>query len=388
MMSSLAQYDSFLSIYICLLATIPCVTLGLLGKRSKVVNLVVSAVMVITILGLQTFQMLQFLLFLIWELLLIYLYYGFRKRCSSDLMYYIVLALSILPIFIIRMAGALHFYDSYLGFVGLSYICFKIWQILLEIHDGSIEKLSFGDVLGNFLFFPSYSSGPIMRYQEFQNECQKALDRRIYVAEYLLPGAKKIILGLFYKYAIAFFINTYFLEKLPEGAAVGTVILYAYGYTLYLFFDFAGYSMIAIGYGTLMGIKLPENFNKPFLARNMKEFWGRWHMSLSNWFNDYVFGRFVLNNVRNGLFKNAKIAARWAYMFSMTTMGLWHGFSLHYLVYGLYEGAILVVTDLYVRSKLYRKVKKKKWFDWVSRVICFQFIALGMLIFSGHFWAK
>lgn len=248
MMSSLAQYDSFLSIYICLLATIPCVILGLLGKRSKVVNLVVSAVMVITILGLQTFQMLQFLLFLIWELLLIYLYYGFRKRCSSDLMYYIVLALSILPIFIIRMAGALHFYDSYLGFVGLSYICFKIWQILLEIHDGSIEKLSFGDVLGNFLFFPSYSSGPIMRYQEFQNECQKALDRRIYVAEYLLPGAKKIILGLFYKYAIAFFINTYFLEKLPEGAAVGTVILYAYGYTLYLFFDFAGYSMIAIGY--------------------------------------------------------------------------------------------------------------------------------------------
>lgn len=71
MMSSLAQYDSFLSIYICLLATIPCVILGLLGKRSKVVNLVVSAVMVITILGLQTFQMLQFLLFLIWELLLI-----------------------------------------------------------------------------------------------------------------------------------------------------------------------------------------------------------------------------------------------------------------------------------------------------------------------------
>lgn len=220
MMSSLAQYDSFLSIYICLLATIPCVILGLLGKRSKVVNLVVSAVMVITILGLQTFQMLQFLLFLIWELLLIYLYYGFRKRCSSDLMYYIVLALSILPIFIIRMAGALHFYDSYLGFVGLSYICFKIWQILLEIHDGSIEKLSFGDVLGNFLFFPSYSSGPIMRYQEFQNECQKALDRRIYVAEYLLPGAKKIILGLFYKYAIAFFYQ-YLLSGKTAGRGGG-----------------------------------------------------------------------------------------------------------------------------------------------------------------------
>lgn len=385
---SLAQYDSFLSIYICLLATVPCVILGLLGKRSKIVNLVISVAMVTSILGLQTIQMLQLFLFLAWELILIFFFYCFRKKCASDLIYYIVFALSLLPIFIVRIAGAAHLFDSYSGFVGLSYISFKIWQILMEIHDGGIQKLSFLDVLSDFLFFPSYSSGPIIRYREFQEECCKPIERSIYLAEYLIPGGKKIILGLFYKFSVAFFINTYFLEKLPEGTAIGTVILYAYGYTLYLFFDFAGYSMIAIGYGALMGIKLPENFNKPFLARNMKEFWGRWHMSLSNWFNDYVFGRFVLNNIRNGLFKNTKSAARWAYMFSMTTMGLWHGFSLHYLVYGLYEGALLVVTDIYVRSKLYRKIKKKKWFDWVSRVVCFQFIALGMLIFSGHFWTK
>ena len=128
---SLAQYDSFLSIYICLVATVPCVILGLWGKRSKIVNLGISIVMVATILGLQTIQMLQLFLFLAWELILIFFFYCFRKKCVSDLVYYIVFALSILPIFFVRMAGAIHFFDSYIGFVGLSYISFKIWQILM-----------------------------------------------------------------------------------------------------------------------------------------------------------------------------------------------------------------------------------------------------------------
>ena len=152
-----------------------------------------------------------------------------------------------------------------------------------------------------------------------------------------------------------------------------------------MFFDFAGYSNIAIGFGYLMGVRLPENFNKPFLACNMKEFWARWHMSLSTWFNDYVYGRFVLNNVRNGLFKNTKTASRWAYLFTMTTMGLWHGFLLHYLIYGVYEGILLVITDYWVKSKKYREFKKKKYYQAVCIVVCFQFIAFGMLLFSGKY---
>lgn len=91
---SLAQYDSFLSIYICLLATVPCVILGLLGKRSKIVNLVISVAMVTSILGLQIIQMLQLFLFLAWELILIFFFYCFRKKCASKLVYYIVFALS------------------------------------------------------------------------------------------------------------------------------------------------------------------------------------------------------------------------------------------------------------------------------------------------------
>ena len=109
-------------------------------------------------------------------------------------------------------------------------------------------------------------------------------------------------------------------------------------------------------------------------------------MSLSNWFNDYVFGRFVLNNIRNGLFKSSKTATRVAYLFTMTIMGLWHGFSIHYIIYGIYEGVLLVLTDVWIKSKTYRKFKKQKYYTLISRIICFQFIAFGMLLFSGHYF--
>lgn len=388
MIWQLAQYDSFLSVYICLLAALPCVILALFGKKSGTLNGIASVFMLSVILGIRTVPMLQFLLFLSGELFLVFFYQAFRKRCKSALIYHLVFFFSMIPILLVRISGAIHFHDSYIGFVGLSYICFKIWQILMEVHDGSLERVSLRYLLEDLLFFPSYSSGPIIRYQDFVKERQTKRLPSVYLKELFVPGIGKIAAGLFYKFALAFLIHRFFLEKLPSDATFFTMLLYAYGYTLYLFFDFAGYSKIAVGFGFLLGIKLPENFDRPFLSRDMKEFWSRWHMSLSTWFNDYVFGRFVLNNVRNGLFRDTKSAARFGYLFSMTAMGLWHGFSVHYLVYGLYEGTLLVLTDVYVRSKWYRSIRKKKWFDPVSRVICFQFIALGMLIFSGHFFEK
>ena len=129
-----------------------------------------------------------------------------------------------------------------------------------------------------------------------------------------------------------------------------------YAYTLYLFFDFAGYSNFAIGTGRLLGIKVPENFNKPFLSHHMKEFWDRWHISLSKWFGDYLFSRIVLNTLRGGVFKSKKAAVRCAYMVTMTVMGIWHGFYWHYILYGIYQGIMLVLTDIYLKSKTFRKL--------------------------------
>lgn len=141
---------------------------------------------------------------------------------------------------------------------------------------------------------------------------------------------------------------------------------------------------MAIGTGYLLGITLPDNFNKPFLSRNMKEFWERWHISLSKWFGDYLFSRLVLNFLRSGVIKKQKTAIRFAYMITMLTMGIWHGFTTYYILYGLYHGIMLVISDIYVKSKSYRKHIKLPYYNFVSRVICFHFIAFGMLIFSGY----
>lgn len=174
------------------------------------------------------------------------------------------------------------------------------------------------------------------------------------------------------------------MNKISSEVSVVTSLEYMYVYTMYLFFDFAGYSLMAIGTGYLLGITLPDNFNKPFLSRNMKEFWERWHISLSKWFGDYLFSRLVLNFLRSGVIKKQKTAIRFAYMITMLTMGIWHGFTTYYILYGLYHGIMLVISDIYVKSKSYRKHIKLPYYNFVSRVICFHFIAFGMLIFSGY----
>lgn len=383
-MISIAQYENMFSLYLIIVFIIPCIILCFLGRKSKILNLAISILIILLILGVHSIQLLEFIGFVFFETFLVYFYMFCRKKCNSQFLYFSIFILSIIPIFVVRISVFKPEIVSFIGFTGISYMCFKIWQVLFEIHDGKIQQLNIIDFWGFILFFSSFSSGPIARYQEFNSNYTE--DVTNYFVEYFMVGVKKILLGLFYKFAVAYFIITYFMDNVPDEITLVNIILYMYAYTLYLFFDFAGYSNMAIGIAALIGIRLPENFNKPFLACNMKEFWNRWHMSLSTWFNDYVLGRFVLNNIRNGLFKSTKTATRIAYLFTMTIMGLWHGFSIHYIIYGIYEGVLLVLTDFWTKSKTYRKVRKKKYFTLISRIICFQFIAFGMLLFSGHYF--
>lgn len=378
------QYGDYFSIYICIVAALPSALLCMLGKKNKVINILASLVVITTILGLHTLQFIEFAGFLLFELLLVYGYFAFRKRCTAEFAYFVIFLLSLCPIVAVRI-GEHTAFATFIGFTGISYMCFKIWQLLFEIHDGKIKELNILDVLSFLIFAPSFSSGPISRYQQHITEYEENAGLEAYLTQYLPTAAKKIVIGIFYKFVLATGISSYVMQKISQEANLKNIAVYMYAYTFYLFFDFAGYSSMAVGFGSLMGIKLPENFNKPFLARNMKEFWERWHMSLSTWFNDYVFGRFVLNNIRNGLFKNPRFAARCAYMVTMLIMGLWHGLHWNYIWYGLYQGTALVLTDIYVSSKFYRQVKKKPYYDWISRGVCFQIIAVGLLIFSGHF---
>lgn len=379
------QYSNLFSLFIFSILLIPAVIMGFLGKKMKWYGVAVSIPSLCLIMGLHSRQMLQFAVFLICETILVMGYFYYHKRAKSELVYYSTFLLSMLPIALIKVCAHTRF--SFLGFIGISYVSFRIWQLIIEIHDNHIEKLSLPIMLYFITFFPTISSGPIDRYHRFTEDLDRKILPAAYINDYFMVAAKKIFMGAFYKLAIAATIHAYVIDKIPKQVTFANTIIYMYAYTLYLFFDFAGYSNFAIGTSYLLGIKAPENFNKPFLAHNMKEFWDRWHISLSKWFGDYLFSRFVLNTLRNGTFKSKKVAVRCGYLITMAVMGIWHGLYFYYILYGIYQGVMLLITDIYLKSKTFKKFKKSRYYDIVSRVVCFQFIAFGMLIFSGYLFS-
>ena len=123
---------------------------------------------------------------------------------------------------------------------------------------------------------------------------------------------------------------------------------------------------MAIGTSYILGIRTPENFNKPFISKDIKEFWDRWHITLSHWFRDFLFSRYMMSALRSKKFKNRLNAASAGFIINMFVMGIWHGLSKDYLLYGLYHGVLLALTERYQKKKWYRKVKNKKWYQIIS----------------------
>lgn len=320
--------------------------------------------------------------FIAYEVFLIYLYFYSKRHFKSKYFYYFVIILSILPIAYVKSLYLTHL--KVISILGISYMCFRIWQMIIEIHDEHIQRLDIVYLLYFITFFPTLSSGPIDRFNRFIEDAKKKIVRQEYIDNYLVIGIQKIFWGLIYKFGVANLINLYMLSKISKTLTFISGIEYMYVYTLYLFFDFAGYSNLAIGTSYILGIKAPENFNRPFLAKNMKEFWERWHMSLSKWFGDYIFSRFVLNVMRNRWIHKRSTAARVGFMVTMTTMGIWHGLTIYYILYGLYQGIALALTDKYLKSKAHRRHLKSPHYTLISRIICFHTVAFGLLLFSGY----
>ncbi len=158
-----------------------------------------------------------------------------------------------------------------------------------------------------------------------------------------------------------------------------------YAYSLYLFFDFAGYTAFAIGVGYLFVIHTPENFQRPFLARDIRDFWNRWHISLSWWFRDHVYMRFVMAATKGRWFGDRYIASYVGFLLSMGLMGLRHGFALQYVAYGMYHAALLTGHDLFSRWNKQHSVwgEGARW-RLAGIVLTSQSVCFGFLIFSGH----
>src|SRR5262249_19601843 len=144
-----------------------------------------------------------------------------------------------------------------------------------------------------------------------------------------------------YKFIIAALIKEYWLDAVGDGHGFVVTVSYMYGYSLYLFFDFASYSLFAIGISYLFGIRGPEDFNRPFLGTNIQDFSNLWHISLSTCLRDRVYRRFALAALRGQWFKDDRTVSYIGFFLSFGLMGLWHGLESFYLLYGLYHAALM-----------------------------------------------
>lgn len=380
---TLIQYGDYFYLYILVIALIPAVILGILEKPIKYYGAFLSVLMVIAIMGIGKL----FTIFLICEISLIKGYFLIRKKTDNKYIYLVALILSMLPVIVFKVTAITT--SRSLGFIGLSYLNFKAIQMIIEIYDESIKEVSIKKTLYFFLFFPTLTSGPIDRSRRFEDDLRKNISRKDYINDYLTLGIKRIIRGIVYKFIIGNLIDALWMSKISTDITLINSINYMYAYSLYLFFDFAGYSAFAVGTSYILGIRTPENFNKPFLSKDMKEFWNRWHISLSKWFGDYIYSRFVLNSMRKKRFKNKFITSHVGQIVTMLIMGAWHDLKWFYLIYGLYQGLVLVGTDIYQRkSKFYKSHKKQRWFQYIQIAITFHVACFGLLLFSGYLFNK
>ena len=220
--------------------------------------------------------------------------------------------------------------------IGISFYTFQAISYLTDVYRGQVQAQTNFIKLGTYIaLFPQLIAGPIIRYHDIQSQ----LNQRSYTWENLYEGIQRFCFGLARKVLIAnqlALIADDIFARAPNTLTSATTWIGALVYALQIYYDFAGYSDMAIGLGRMFGFRFPENFNFPYIASSVREFWRRWHITLSAWFKDYLY--IPLGGNRKGKFRtylNLYI------VFFLT--GLWHGASWTFVIWGLLHGTFMVI---------------------------------------------
>jgi alginate O-acetyltransferase complex protein AlgI len=217
--------------------------------------------------------------------------------------------------------------------LGVSFFTFEFIHVAADVRSGKLARPALAPYAAFIFFFPTMVAGPIKRYQDFVPQ----LERARFDSALFSRGITRILSGLAKKHAVADTF-TLFSDRLngPElyGADLPTIALWVLAYAMKIYFDFSGYSDIAIGCGYLFGVHIPENFDWPYASRDIREFWRRWHISLSRWIFDYVY--VPLGGSRKG---NTSVNLLLAFLIS----GVWHGAAYNFALWGLWHGACVAV---------------------------------------------
>lgn len=253
--------------------------------------------------------------------------------------------------------------------IGISFYTFQTMSYTIDVYRGKFEaQKNLLDFAVYVTLFPQLIAGPIVRYEDVKKEI-KASDRKVDVNDFAY-GVRRFCIGLGKKVLLA---NTLAeLSQIYDGAKTHTAVtawICAIAVPLQIYFDFSGYSDMAIGLGRMFGFHFIENFNYPVVSKSASEFWRRWHMTLGSWFKDYVY--IPLKGSRCKPYRNIiNLLAVWL------ATGLWHGASYNFILWGLFYG-ILIILEKYVYGKYLEKS------EIISRIYFFIITVIGFEIFSA-----
>lgn len=252
--------------------------------------------------------------------------------------------------------------------LGISFVIFECISYLMDIYQGQAKPtknlLNFALYLS---FFPKITQGPIVLYRDMEKELSQ---RSISYGEFV-GGLERFIIGMTKKVLLGDILSQLYSNQyynLGEGMRTGTAWIVVLSYSLGLYMDFSGYSDMAIGLGKMFGFHFKENFNFPYLSTSVTEFWRRWHISLGNWFKNYLY--IPLGGSRKGnVYINLFI------VFLIT--GIWHGSGFVYLFWGCLHGVCVVIE---------RFIMKKAWYEKIPKVVrwavTFTIVSLGWIAFN------
>lgn len=252
--------------------------------------------------------------------------------------------------------------------IGISFYTFQILSYIIDLYKNKIKVQKKILSLALYVsFFPQLIAGPIVRYETIEKE----IDNRKETKEDIISGTKKFIIGLSKKVILAnqmailadFIYNNYSFSFGTSIIWLGTL-----AYTLQIYFDFSGYSDMAIGLGKIFGFHFLENFDYPYMSKSVTEFWRRWHISLSSWFRDYVYIPLGGNRV-----SKLKWISNILIVWLLT--GLWHGAAWNFIIWGLYYGILLLLEKLFINKLLDKLPNILKW------LYTFIIVMIGWMIF-------
>jgi len=275
-------------------------------------------------------------------------------------------------------------------FLGISYVSFRLCYLVQEVQNELVEMPTLWDYLSFAFFVPTMSVGPINPYAKFISY----LDPPDRTAMPVGRAWLRIVVGLWKYLFVANMLGqlTYgglMLDGHPHG--VLDLVISIFAYSIYLYCNFSGLCDVVIGVSGLLGIRVIENFDQPFIARNFQEFWSRWHISLSSWLRDMMFTPLVKFLARRWGAKQSNHAIAVAIMATFITIGIWHGAGLNFLLFGISQG-VGVVTVHYATIAMRKRLGKERFaayranrfYYYLGCATTFVYFSLTLMLFANN----